>query len=373
MQEAEVALLNVLSKCLFENSTNMTVPGDVMKEAKLQAVSTLIAVDEYQMLANNMLVVSAHEEITRLLEGIPFVTVKGFASAYYYPQPLKRPMGDVDVYVDPQYYDDVIAVITTNGFVKQENHQERHLAFRKNEIVYEIHNSLKGVPDSVGRPVVNDKVNKALDVFMESLVPSARKVKAQKGEVIIPDDYHHGVIMLMHIAGHLLESGGIGLRHICDWAVYARQVSLEPFQKELKELGLWKFACQLTALCTRYLGLEEMPWAGHWDDAFLEEFMEDILKAGNFGTKSGGRILNVKMANAESFWEPFISRVNQKYPKMAKHKWLFPIQVIRYVFFYFRMQISHHRPLNFSFVKEGQKRKALYDQFCLYESDGAMD
>jgi hypothetical protein len=40
-------------------------------------------------------VINAHAELTELLGDIPFTTFKGYASVYYYPQPIYRPKGDV--------------------------------------------------------------------------------------------------------------------------------------------------------------------------------------------------------------------------------------------------------------------------------------
>ena len=369
MQNAESDLLKLLSKSLFGCKSDVEMNDEIRAEARIQTVSALVSSDEVQMLAKNMLVTAAHADLTKILQGIPFVTIKGFASASYYPNPLKRDMGDVDIFVDEKHYDEAIEALRKNGFreTEGERNHERHVTFERGDVFFEVHHTLKGFPGDVAKERFHAELKDAYASFFEDLISTARRIGTQRGDVIIPDDYHHGVIMLMHVAGHLLESGGIGLRHLCDWAVYADKVPLDQYRAELKALGLWRFACQLTALSTRYLGLRQMPCAGNWEDPFLEAFMEDIMKAGNFGVKNGGRILNVQMANADRFYEPFIAKVKRKYQFCEKHGWLLPVGAVLYVFSYLGSQIRRGRSINLSFVKEGRTRKALYDQFGLYQ------
>lgn len=46
--------------------------------------------------------------------------------------------------------------------------------------------------------------------------------------------------MLLHVAGHLINTG-IGLRHLCDWAVFVAKFSdegfCEMFEDKLKAVG----------------------------------------------------------------------------------------------------------------------------------------
>ena len=55
-------------------------------------------------------VMKAQTALTALLEeaGIPFVILKGFAAAMYYPKPEYRAMGDVDLIVAPEDFDRIL-------------------------------------------------------------------------------------------------------------------------------------------------------------------------------------------------------------------------------------------------------------------------
>ena len=103
MTKEQSDLLSLLSQKLFNKPTSVLITDRIKAEAQAQAVSTLISSD-YKILGKNIRVINAHAELTGILSGISFITFKGYASAYYYPQPIYRPMGDVDFIVSPENY-----------------------------------------------------------------------------------------------------------------------------------------------------------------------------------------------------------------------------------------------------------------------------
>ena len=70
------------------------------------------------MLNQNIQVIEEHKNIHKLLSenNIPYVFLKGCASARYYPDPLLRGMGDVDFYVPPEQLDKARGVFEEDGF-----------------------------------------------------------------------------------------------------------------------------------------------------------------------------------------------------------------------------------------------------------------
>ncbi len=138
MTSTQEQLLRLLSHVLFNNQTTDTITPDIEAEAKLQAVSTLISTD-YKTLGSNIRVFNAHAELTRILSGIPFTTFKGYASAYYYPIPAKRPMGDVDFITVLSSYNSVVDRLESAGWNKLNEAHDRHESFRKNKITLELH------------------------------------------------------------------------------------------------------------------------------------------------------------------------------------------------------------------------------------------
>lgn len=99
------------------------------------------------MIANNIRVDTAHAELTDIFSGIPFVTLKGYASAYYYPEPIYRTMGDVDFYVMPKCYNEAYRRLKESGFMQSGKEHERHEAFNKGRVHFELHSEIKGIPN----------------------------------------------------------------------------------------------------------------------------------------------------------------------------------------------------------------------------------
>ena len=361
MNAMQEQLLSLLSHVLFDTPTAVTIGPETEAEAKSQAVSTLIGTD-YKTLSSNIRVINSHAELTRVLAGIPFTTFKGYASAFYYPVPINRPMGDVDFIVAPEYYPAAVERLEGAGWEKLGFDHERHESFRKNKIEFELHTEIKGIPNGADGIVSDSETaEEKVRTLLADLIETARAVQIQQGTVIIPDDFHHGLIMLLHVAGHMLNDGGVGLRHICDWAVYCHRVDVERFRQQLESVGLWTFACQLTALCSKYLGLPEMDWVGEQDDGFLEALMEDVLAAGNFGTKEAGRrtALEVKKTS-------FAEITKKRYPQASGIR--LPLYMLINVFRYGRLLATgKRRAIKPSTFIGAKGRDELYSRFRLFE------
>lgn len=72
------------------------------------------------ILAINMQVSYEHTELHDLLteNSIPYVILKGVASASYYPNPVLRTMGDVDFLIDSANFLRVASLLESIGFEK---------------------------------------------------------------------------------------------------------------------------------------------------------------------------------------------------------------------------------------------------------------
>ena len=146
MTPSQKHLLRILSCVLFDSTITYSISKEILEEARAQSVSTIITQD-YKVLASNIRLHHAHAVLTEVLDGISFTTFKGFASAYYYPNPAYRPMGDVDFIVPFEYYETCEKCLIEAGWVKQGKEHERHESFRKDKVTYELHSEIKGIPN----------------------------------------------------------------------------------------------------------------------------------------------------------------------------------------------------------------------------------
>lgn len=236
----------------------------------------------------NMQVHAQHTELHRLMteHGIPYVILKGAASARYYPDPQSRAMGDVDFYVGEADFDRALEVCREAGFEASGLDHICHVILRKGRVHMEMHRMPSGVP--------NGAVGEIVKEYLSNLREEAQVVSSPLVTCCCPSDFHHGLIMLMHLQHHLLAEG-IGLRHLSDWAVFVNgfqeDVFEELFREKLKAIGLWKLARLLSLCAVEYLGLPEQDWMQEStaDRELVLALMQDILAGGNFGAKDRQR------------------------------------------------------------------------------------
>ena len=368
MNQYQKELLSLLSHSLFGRQTSVLISNEIVQEARFQSVSTLISDNDYYLLAKNIRIDFAHASLNSVLDGIPFVTIKGFSSAYYYPEPEKRPMGDVDFYVNTDDYDKAVSALLSNGFIPLNHTHERHESYSKGNVTFELHSEIKGIPNGKDGIKTSSKyAEERIRKCLSNVIDTAVRIPTQYGDIVIPDEYHHAVIMLLHVAGHMLNDGGIGLRHLCDWAVFVDKVDLERYRFSLEELGLWTFSCQLTAVCIKYLGLKSFSWVGTFEDSFLESLIEDIMLSGNFGRRDEYRTIMSCLSNNNEY-KSFGELTKKVFPIVKRYPVLLPGAVVFWGIRYLIRCITGKRNLiHISDIEQGKKRNDLYKQFKLFE------
>lgn len=372
MNKAQTLLLNNLAlvlngqDCLEESDENY------IKEAKQQAVYSLVAPWEQSMqyVAQNVRVDHEHGAISKLFldNKIPFVILKGYASASYYIEPVRRCMGDVDVYVPQEYHEEVISLLGLYGYKREASEHDRHISFRKGKIEIEVHFEIKGIPNGKdGIATSNIKAERIVRTYLNKILEDAVLVETDYGQMILPSDFHHGMIMLLHVAGHMITGSGVGLRHLCDWAVYATKVDIVNDKHKYEEMGLWKFALLLSEVCHRYLKAE-CYHENFYDNIILESMIEDILEAGNFGRKTQGRSGSYLLANEEGIIKGVYSLILREYPQIERKKILFPYYCIVYLFDFLKKRKNDEKRINVvGEIKKAKNRRKLYKEFKLFE------
>ena len=197
----------------FHNSEN-----EILKSEKCGYIKKKLS----QTLADNTKVDFEHIRICNIMKnaGIPCTILKGFASALYYPDPLMRSMGDVDFLVDTDNFEDASKVLEENGYESNGKNHDVHDVFLGKVCRCEMHFQPSGIPQ--GKTGV--KVRK----YLSGLLENSEKVQTELGEITVPSTFHHGLIILLHMCHHL-TGDGLGLRHLCDWAVFLNTVGEEKF------------------------------------------------------------------------------------------------------------------------------------------------
>lgn len=326
--------------------------------------------------AHQTWVSKAHSDISTLFSqnGIDAVTIKGCASAFFFPHPEYRSLGDVDFFVAPEDHERGHALLLENGFQPGARIGHHDRDYYKNNIHYEMHFAISGVPRGrEGEPFLR---------HLEGLRQDRRTINTNMGPVAVPSDFHHGLIILLHTASHLL-SEGIGLRHLCDWAAFVNHFSdddfCDMFRGICQELSLWRFAQVLTKTCERYLGLAPRNWSGEVEEWVTDSCINEFLVSGDGGrekeTKLGSGMLVSDNFSARlskgSRWQRLLSTasgvVEMHWPAAKQHPILLPFGWLWFGIRYFtRMLVGKRRKLPISEMsKEADRRRKLYSEFGL--------
>ena len=223
-----------------------------------------------------------HELLTK--NGIDYCILKGCSSAYYYPDPFYRAMGDVDFLIRKEDIEKATEVLKAEGFTPWDTEHICHIVFRKENMHFEMHFEPAGMPEG--------KAGEQIRSYLEDVFEKAELIKTESATFLKPSDFHHGLIILMHTYHHML-SEVIGLRHLCDLAVFFDRFSndefIDVFYEKLSAVGLWRFTKILGMVSHRYLGLPYRAWMGNVDETLCADVIGDIFSGGNFGNKDKER------------------------------------------------------------------------------------
>lgn len=392
-------LLNLCAKSLFNRDYDLPNDFDIqqlLEESKRQTVFSQVfplikdkcnqETDKLfsKIIAKNIRVEFGHNEVHKSLieNNIPYVVLKGVASAAYYNEPALRMMGDVDILVSSENISAADAALKSIGFVTNEqlDGDDMHIAYKRRDgLVCELHRTVNGIPLTA--------TGELLEEYFDDIFERSVEYKTSNGSCVVPGKFHHGLILLLHTANHLTNEG-VGLRHLCDWAVFVNSFSNEEFintfEKPLKQTGLWRFAQLLTVCSIKYLGCDQRTWVGEADDDLLDGIIADVLNGGNFGYKDINRYSQIKYISDRKSGEKakkrpifqLFSSINQKTKKefkfVNKSKFFLPIGWVFTIFKYLYLVIMGKRQLDgVSTITSAKKRKEIYEQFKLYENDQA--
>lgn len=363
-------MIEVVSDCLLSS-----IQGDVdealIPELLSQTVLPL-ALPTHKLassiIAANMQISYEHTELHDLLNpnSIPYVILKGVASASYYPNPILRTMGDVDFLINSVDFPRATSLLESTGFKKaaEDDGEGIHVAFRRDDSTWEMHRSINGIPEG--------EAGEQVRLYLSNIIETAVDYDEGNGVIKIPDDFHHGLVLLLHTASHL-TSEGVGLRHLCDWAVFVNHFKDEQFrhlfEEKLKACGLWRFAQYLSLVSVKYLKLTYQPWMAEADDDILEQLITDIMNGGNFGKKDEDRCRQIKYISNRGEHtvdqKPTVLQLWDTIGKKAEAQGKSRLAVVGE---YASMVLKGERKLdNHETIKQAAERKKLYSEFHLFE------
>ena len=206
--------------------------------------------------------------------------LKGQGNALMYPNPYSRTPGDIDIWVEGG---DKRVISFVRSISPHEKACYHHIEFP----------SYKGVEVEVHyRPSFllcfwhDRKLQKYYERVKEEQF-SHRVMLGEQGEIAIPTVEFNLIFQLTHIYAHLMNEG-IGLRQLLDYYFVLSMLSvncemLTSLQKDLKELGLWKFAGAIMYIMQEVFGMPSSRLIAPPNEEYGKFVLNEVLEAGNFG------------------------------------------------------------------------------------------
>jgi len=305
---------------LYNEAFDQSVLGIVANEIPENYITKKFVDAKYRQKSSYILYCHAQDELKKVLDDacIPFIILKGNASAINYADPTSRMMGDIDFLVPQELYDKTIEILSLAGYVKGTDNG-RHCGFKKDKTSLELHHHFSHFDE----------------IDVESYIISG----LNSPDVVIIDGHEfpmlpklaNGIVLLDHFRRHLESS--VGLRQVIDWMMYVYRnldddfwnSEFEPFAEDK---GVLTLAITLTRMCQIYLGLPNtINWCKDADEDLCKRLMESVVISGNFGkkNKAGYRIerVNVYMKHEGIFH--LLQRVGEStWKAYQKHHWLKP-------------------------------------------------
>ena len=247
-----------------------------------------------QIRRQNMKVNMAAAKLYRQLreDGLRCCILKGQGNALMYQNPYSRTSGDIDVWVNDSR--ERIAAFAREHYGWKGEMHYHHLETTLNGVSVELH----FLPCTMNNPIYNARLQKWFRRNGDLQCSNVVSLPDGAGEIAVPTASFNVIYQLCHLYHHFFDEG-IGLRQIIDYYFVLVENEEEivkkhrsptegkgnstALQRELKHLGLWKFAGAVMWVLHEVLGLSEDNMIAPMNERRGKLLLAEILDGGNFG------------------------------------------------------------------------------------------
>ncbi len=235
-----------------------------------------------QFRRQNMKVNTVASKLSSMLrkDGLRCCILKGQGNALMYPNPYSRTPGDIDVWVNASREE--ITEYAKCHFKLEDDIRFHHLETTMDGVPVELH----FFPCSMNNLLYHARLQKWFKRNADLQCSNVVSLPDGIGEITIPTTAFNVIYQLTHLYHHFFDEG-IGMRQIIDYYYVVNNdellVSKDTLQKELKYLGLWKFAKAVMYVLHKALGLSEEKMIAPMDEKRGNLLLSEIQNGGNFG------------------------------------------------------------------------------------------
>ena len=213
-------------------------------------------------------------------DGMRCCVLKGQGNALMYPNPYSRTPGDIDVWVNASR--EQITEYAKKHFELGDDIRYQHIETSVDGVPVELH----FFPGIMNNPIYNARLQKWFKRNVDLQCSNVVSLPDGIGEIAIPTTAFNVVYQLTHLYHHFFDEG-IGMRQIIDYYYVVNNDELlvirDTLQRELKYLGLWKFAGAVMYVLHEALGLSGEKMIAPMDEKRGKLLLAEILNGGNFG------------------------------------------------------------------------------------------
>lgn len=213
-------------------------------------------------------------------DGLRCCILKGQGNALMYPNPYSRNPGDIDVWVNASR--EQITEYAKKLFEIGDDIRCHHIETSMDGVPVELH----FFPCTMNNPIYNARLQKWFKRNADLQCSNVVSLPDGIGEIAIPTTAFNVIYQLTHLYHHFFDEG-IGMRQIIDYCYVVNNDELlaikDTLQKELKHLGLWKFARAVMYVLHEALGLSGEKMIAPMDEKRGKLLLAEILNGGNFG------------------------------------------------------------------------------------------
>lgn len=272
-----MAKMQTVSGVLFDRITQLSPEKQPPTTLMRSLYQTVIRIEQSHELLNQALT-----EIASLLqsEGIRFVLLKGQGVAQNYPNPRHRQCGDIDLYVGEKQCEKARSVLL-RICTEPENECTRETV--KHKILY-----IKGI--NIDLHFLIDNRNSCFQRWFDAIFQTNQLREWHlNGTTVFLPPVKFDIIYIFKHASHHFISDGVGLRQLCDWAIYLNtfenQIDKEELLQNLKTFGLLRLWQIFGYIVVNQIGLskEKFPFYSEKHEQLARKIVDEILLLGNFG------------------------------------------------------------------------------------------
>ena len=254
---------------------------------------------------------------------LKYVILKGSILKHYYPQPELRPMGDIDILIDQEQYNDIRSVMSELDYVegKESDHE---LVWQKNDVMIELHKKL--IPS----------YNKDYYVYFEDCWKMVKAI-VPNSNIYVFSAEDNFIYIFSHFTKHYRDAG-IGILHLVDLYVYKSKhmdMDIEYIESALEKLKMLKFYKNIMATI-------DMCFYNGTENDISNYIVDVIFNSGSYGTfesqalSTAVKITKNDMCNSRNklIW----NRIFMPYGKMCqRHKILLKLPILLPIFWIYRI------------------------------------